>query len=88
MPNPLLEKFNEEHIHKILEYSEAESRRNDQQTYSGRKFTFAFFLSGLIAIIGILLFLVWRYERDLAVQVFIAVGAFGGGYGVAQLRDR
>lgn len=80
LSNPLLEKIDETHLHKILDYGEAESQREAQQTYSGRKFAFAFFFVALVAVVGVLLFLVSQGERDLAAQILGGLALFGAGF--------
>ncbi len=81
--NPLLEKFNAEHIHKVLDYRDAGNQRN-------HKFALAFFLAALVAVVGVLVFLVWQDERELAGQVLAGLaifgGGFGGGYGLGRRR--
>ena len=78
--NPLLEKFNEEHLHKVIDYREAESQRNDRQAHSVRQFAFAFFIVALAATVGVLLFLVWQDEQDLAAQILAGLALFGSGF--------
>lgn len=72
--NPLLEKFNAEHIHKVLDYRDAGNQRN-------YKFALAFFLAALVAVVGVLVFLVWQDERELAGQILAGFAVFGGGFG-------
>ena len=88
--NPLLSKFNADHIHKALDYGEKESQRDHQQAHSARWFLLATFLSALVAVVGVLVFLVWQNERELAGQILAGLaifgGGFGGGYGLGRRR--
>ncbi len=84
VPNPLTQKMTPEHIGKIIEYTEADSQRDDRQLTSSRRYAFAAFCVAL-AFIGILLVIfVLNDERDLALQVLALAGAFGGGFGTAK----
>lgn len=88
--NPVLAKVNAEHIHKVLDYREAGNQRNHQQTHSTRKFAFAYFFAALVAVVGVLLFLTFQGENDLASE-FLAgiIGLLGGGglgYGLGRRR--
>lgn len=88
--NPLLEKFNADHIHKVLDYREAGNQRDHQQAHSARWFILAIFLFALVAVVGMLVFLVWQDERELAGQILAGLaifgGGFGGGYGLGRRR--
>ncbi len=79
--NPVREKFNAEHIHKVLDYREAGNQRDHQQAYSTRRFALAFFFIALVAVVGVLVFLVWQGERELAGQILAGLAIFGGGFG-------
>ena len=88
--NPLLAKFNADHIHKSLDYMDAENLRGHKQAHSTRKFALAFFIAVLVAVVGVLVFLVWQDERELAGQILAGLaifgGGFGGGYGLGRRR--
>ena len=92
MPNPLLAKLDGTHIHKMLEYSEAESQREDKQLHADRKFGLLFFGLIIVTVLSILAFLVWQDENDLALEVLKALGllggGFGGGFGYAKLKSQ
>lgn len=79
--NPLLAKFNADHIHKSLDYMDAENLRGHKQAHSTRKFALAFFMAALVAVVGVLVFLVWQDERELAGQILAGFAVFGGGFG-------
>lgn len=88
--NPVLAKVNAEHIHKVLDYREAGNQRNHQQANSTHKFAFAYFFAALVAVVGVLLFLTFQGENDLASE-FLAgiIGLLGGGglgYGLGRRR--
>ena len=88
--NPLLAKFNADHIHKALDYGERENQRDHQQAHSARWFLLAIFLFAVVAVVGVLVFLVWQGERELAGQILAGLaifgGGFGGGYGLGRRR--
>ena len=92
LANPLLAKLDGAHIHKMLDYSEAESQREDKQLHADRKFGLFFFGLVTIAVLSILAFLVWQDENDLALEVLKALGylggGFGGGFGYAKLKSQ
>ena len=79
--SPFLAEFNADHIHKSLDYMDAENLRGHKQAHSTRKFALAFFLAALVAVVGVLVFLVWQDERELAGQVLAGLAVFGGGFG-------
>ena len=81
MPNPVVSKFNEDHIHKILDNTEAESIREDRQTHYQRMATIALYISSLLAVIAILIFLVLQDQAGLLAQILGGIALFGGGFG-------
>ncbi len=88
LQNPFLSKLDAEHIHKMMDHSEAESVREDRQAYSNRKWAFAALATLLVAVLAILFFLVWQEETSLLGQILagsaIFAGGFGGGFGVGR----
>ena len=79
--NPVLEKINEEHIHKALENSAQEDRRAFEYSTAGRRYTMAYVLIGITAFF-LLTFYMMSADKELYKQVIQLLLAAGGGFGV------
>jgi len=84
IPNPLLEKINEEHITKILELSRSEDEKSFEFAKQGRLFNLIF----VIIFVALFIFLVTYLAKDnsellkdIIKMVVAAIGGFGAGYG-------
>lgn len=92
-PHPVLKKVNEEHIHKVLDYSHTEDKLAHDERASERKYGVFYAIFGAVFILGAITLLVKLLadsHPQLLSQIFIAivsgVGGFGGGYGFCQYR--
>ena len=88
MPHPILAKLNEDHIHKMMDYGESESIREDRQARSTRMLVFAAFVIVLAAVVGMVLFLVLQDEVGLLGQILGGLALFStgmaGGFGLGR----
>ena len=86
--HPFLSKLDADHIHKIMDYSEAESVREDRQAHSNRKWVFAAFAATLVTGCAVLIFMVLQDQTSLLGQILAGLaifsGGFGGGFGVGR----
>lgn len=89
-PDPFLAKFNEEHLHKVLDYREAHSQRQDRQAHSARRTWLVAAAAIVFAALAVFLALVFLDENDLASEFFAGiiglVGGGGLGYGLGRRR--
>ena len=77
--NPALEKITSAHFSKMLDNAENERIRESEADNSRRKYQFAYFLIGLLAIIGLLVFFTLTDNGELIVPLITgALGFFGG----------
>lgn len=77
--NPILEKFTSAHISTILSNSENERIRESEADNSRRKYQFAYYFTGLVALIGLLVFFTLTDNGELIVPLITgALGFFGG----------
>ena len=77
--NPISEKFTSAHISTILSNSENERIRESEADKSRRKYQFAYFLIGLFAFIGLIVFFTLTDNGELIVPLITgALGFFGG----------
>ncbi len=79
--NPLAEKLDGEHIHKILDYTNEESKRDDLQSTSNRRYVFAGFIVVLVIIAGLMVFFQTEGEKDILLNIIIGLATFAGGFG-------
>ncbi len=83
--NPIIEKFNDTHIHKLLDYT----HEDYQQEFDIRKSNRNYYLIGIGLFIGVFIFLTiflasldMGLLRDVLGGIAIFAGGFGSGYGV------
>ncbi|HOK52269.1 MAG TPA: hypothetical protein PLF75_10295, partial [Bacteroidales bacterium] len=88
--NPLLSKINEKHIDKILELAEKEEANLFKDTQSSKRYGVFYFLTILLFIVFLIVFLI---DRDKSMLLSIMekaayiLGGFGGGYGLKSYLD-
>ena len=77
--NPIFEKFTSDHISTIIDNAENERIRESEADKSRRKYQFAYFLIGLFAFIGLIVFFTLTDNGELIVPLITgALGFFGG----------
>jgi hypothetical protein len=82
---PFVRKINEEHISKIIEYSESESKRSYDDARSGRRYGLCYTVLSFLLFGFIIVYLADRNPallKDVLVVLGIFAGGFGAGYGV------
>ena len=82
--NPVSEKITPEHISGIIDNVENESVREHEASSSRRKFQFAYFALGGVAVIGLLVFFTLTDNRDLLPPIVTGLTGFLGGLAVGQ----
>jgi hypothetical protein len=90
MPNPLVEKLNEEHISKIIDASIADDEKNYKFAIIGRRYTLIYVILGVIAFFCLLLFLIDRNPellKDILKMGGAFIGGGAGGYGLRAYKD-
>ena len=85
MMNPLLRKITPEHIDKIIDHTESDSKRDHDTTRSTRRFAFAYFVASLLALGFLVWFLTSSEETSLLQTIVTGILGFGGGFGVGKL---
>lgn len=79
MGNPIARKLTPEHIHKVLDYGENESKREFKERGAARWFALAYVLIG----VGVFFAFAWMFGRsdpDLFKLVLTYVATFGAGF--------
>ena len=77
--NPIAEKINSDHIFTMLANAENKRIREDEADKSRRQYQFAYFLIGLLAIIGLVVFFTLTDNRDLIAPIVAGALGFLGG---------
>ncbi|HEY7545121.1 MAG TPA: hypothetical protein VID27_09575 [Blastocatellia bacterium] len=92
---PFMEKINEEHISKVLDYSEKQDERDFNDSTSQRRYDFARFVLLLVVFIFLFVFLtVYLVDRDKELYkdiLKVGLGALGGlaaGYGLGKMKGK
>ena len=86
--NPVFEKFTSAHISTIIENAENERVRENQADKSRRQYQFAYFLIGLLAIIGLVVFFTLTDNRDLIAAIITGAMGFLGGLAAGRYTRR
>ncbi len=86
--SPLFRSLTPEHISKILENSERSGEREHDSQASARRYQFLYFLIGLIAAIGLIVFFSLTDDRVTLTTVIVAILGFVGGFGLGLNRGR
>ena len=87
-PNPLHQRVTSEHIGQIIDKSERDSERAHTSGASERRYRFLYFLIGLIAAIGLLVFFSATNDREMLTTVLVALLGFAGGFGLGRTTRR
>jgi hypothetical protein len=90
---PFVERINEEHITKVLDYSERQDERDFKDTLSDRRYKFGYFIVGCIVAVFLFTFLtIYLADKDKELYkdiVKIVIGFVSGslfGYGLGKIR--
>ena len=86
--NPALNRITSEHINKIIDYTEADSRRESESESSIRKYAFAYFALELCALLALILFFGVREQWAVISSIITGILGFGGGFGLGISRGR
>ena len=86
--NPLLHRIKPEHISASIANRERSSEREHQTQSSVRRYQFLYFLIGLIAAIGLIVFFSLTDDRVTLTTVIVAVLGFAAGFGVGRANRR
>ena len=86
--NPALEKITSAHFSKMLDNAENERIRESEADKSRRKYQFAYFLIGLISIIGLSVFFTLTDNRDLIAPIITGALGFLGGLAAGRYTRR
>jgi hypothetical protein len=91
LSHPVFEKFNEEHIHKYLDYIQRDDDNEFKLKTSSRWFSLAYVIFGLSVFVFLVVFLLPN-EKALLVDIFKILAAFlgglGSGYGLKASLDK
>lgn len=79
MPHPLLSKFTQEHIDKILDGIDREKQRDHAAADADRKYNFWIYLTALAALVAIIILL--KEQKDLLIPLLSLITGFAGGFG-------
>jgi len=91
MPHPLLSKFNDEHIHKFLDYVQKDDENNFQIRSSNRWFSLIYTLLFLGLFVFLIVFLLPTDKEilvDLLKLIVAFAGGVGGGFGLKTYLDK
>jgi hypothetical protein len=87
-----MEKINEQHIAKVLDYSDQQDQRDFQDTRSQRRYDFARYALSLIVFVFLFVFLtIYLVDRDKELYkniLKVGLGALGGlaaGFGLGRM---
>ena len=86
--NPLLRTLTSEHILKILDNRDRSDERAHTSEASERRYRFLYFVIGLIAAIGLLVFFSATNDREMLTTVLVALLGFAGGFGLGRTTRR
>lgn len=86
--NPIFEKVTSAHISTIIENAENERVRENEADKSRRLYQFAYFLIGLLAIIGLVVFFTLTDNRDLIAAIITGALGFLGGLAAGRYTRR
>lgn len=86
--NPIAEKINADHIFTMLANAENKRIREDEADKSRRLYQFAYFLIGLLAIIGLVVFFTLTDNRDLIAAIITGALGFLGGLAAGRYTRR
>ena len=85
-PHPFAKKITEDHITKIIDYSEKDDERQFQNSKDERKMSLTIFFGVLVPITGLIIFFALLNKIEILVPLISAIVAFGGGYGFGKSR--
>ena len=86
--NPIFEKFTSDHISTIIDNAENERIRESEADNSRRRYQFIYYFTGLIAIIGLLVFFTLTDNRDLIAPIVTGALGFLGGLAAGRYNRR
>lgn len=84
VPNPLIGKITPEHIEKLIVNDDKENERDFQDSREERSHNFKIFIVAIIAVLLLTGFLTIMKERDILLNVIMAILGFAGGFGVGK----
>lgn len=87
-PNPIQQRVTSEHIGQLIANSERDSERAHTSEASERRYRFLYFVIGLIAAIGLLVFFSVTNDREMLTTVLVALLGFAGGFGLGRTTRR
>lgn len=88
MPNPLMKKITTEHITKIIDSGDKESERDYQREKEERSYNLIIFIIVILTILLLTGFLVFMKEKDLLMNLIVALLGFAGGFGVGKYYNK
>lgn len=88
MPNPLMKKITTEHITKIIDSGDKESERDYQREKEERSYNLIIFIITVLTILALTGFLVFMKEKDLLMNLIVALLGFAGGFGVGKYYNK
>ncbi len=80
--NPVHRHITSEHISTMLTHLDRDRERERTSQSADRKYQFLYFIIGLSAIIGLIIFFALRNDTSLLTTILISIATFLGGYGV------
>ena len=86
--NPLFRRLSPEHISAMLESSERNAEREHSSQASARRYQFLYFLIGLLAAVGLIVFFSLTDDKVTLTTVIVAILGFVGGFGVGRTTRR
>ena len=89
--NPILKKITEDHIHKVLDQTEEDSKREFNDRKSARRFNLLYAVLAAILFVFVTVYLAGQDKelyRDILTKIIIFFGGAGAGYGFKAYRDR
>ena len=86
--NPVLKQVTSEHVGKLIDHAEAESKREFEGHASERRYNFAYFLVGLIAILILVGTLIAAGKDDILPNLIGIIASFAGGFGLGKSAAR
>lgn len=90
-PNPILDKFNEQHIDKFLDNAKLEDEHSYKFASSNRWFLLLYIIIGCILFVFLIVYLLPN-NKELLVDIFkviiVFLGGLGSGYGIKSMRNK
>lgn len=88
MPHPIFTKMNTEQVGEVIKNMESECIREHNNKLSSRRFNFATFVCILVFVLLVFTGCLLKEKWEYVVPIITAIGGFGGGIGVAAIRNQ